>query len=109
MDYLEKEWYRLGLELEKSGDYARAIDSFYKAGATDKLRNLAVLPEQIRNRLDSKSTEDLQILINDLSNREDAICNDGNDLKTLESIAALKDIAFEILDEHWGIKKTEAS
>jgi tetratricopeptide (TPR) repeat protein len=108
MGYLEKEWYKLGLELEKSGDYARAIDSFYKASAIDRLRNLAALPQQVYNRLKSKSPDELKTLANDLDDRLDAICNDGNDQKTLESITAVKDIALGILGELWGMKKTEA-
>ena len=109
MDYFEKQWYEQGLDFEKSGDYAIAIDFFYKASAVDKLRNLAALPKQVYNRLKSKSPDELKTLANDLDDRLDAICNDGNDQKTLESITAVKDIALGILGELWGMKKREAS
>jgi len=108
MDYLQiqKGWYELGLQSAQSGDYAAAIDAFYKAGdiAIDELRNLDSFPELVRNRLKSKSVKDLDNTIDDLFKRENAVRDDGCDKKTLDAIHGLIAIVNEMLDKRCGMK-----
>jgi hypothetical protein len=101
---LSQYWFSLGKDLEKSGDYVRAIIAFYNAGADDELRALVDNPQLVRKTMNSKSKTDLENLIDGLFVRWEAINDDGCDEKTLDAIRVLIKTANDSLDERYGMK-----
>ena len=101
-------WFLLAKDLEASGDYARAIASYYNAKSPDKIYAIANSPDKVLKILNSKPDEDLQKLVEGLQDNEDMITNDGNDPKILKTIDLVMNIAVGILDKRWGVAQ-EAS